>query len=234
MFLWHNWDVKTRKIVISVLLVGVAFVVGLFVYSLLSEDDWEKQKISSGELNANYPLSYSVSTDELDYSEKFTAAYELIKDLDVGDYLVVVDISEQREYVYKIEGDIKKASAIDLERVYRISTGADQVKQECTEEDEEEECEDGYKYVDRGMSQSVWQIRSKMEGPFGALYGPRVMMLNKKVSGGWTATNVALHGTDRPDLLGTPWSLGCVYHNNDDILELFEWLEIGDLVVAID
>ena len=42
---------------------------------------------------------------------------------------------------------------------------------------------------------------------------------------------IAIHGTDRPDLLGQPISHGCIRMSNDDVLRLYEQLEVGTPVV---
>ena len=59
-------------------------------------------------------------------------------------------------------------------------------------------------------------------------------MMDRYVGGQWTETSVALHGTNEPEKIGTPFTLGCVYHNNADIIALFDILEIGTYVVAIE
>jgi L,D-transpeptidase catalytic domain len=45
---------------------------------------------------------------------------------------------------------------------------------------------------------------------------------------------VYIHGTNREDLLGTPQSAGCVLMRNIEIVELYEQLRTGDLVMIVD
>jgi len=44
---------------------------------------------------------------------------------------------------------------------------------------------------------------------------------------------IYLHGTNREDLLGQPASHGCVRLGNADVIELFDMVSIGDLVVIL-
>jgi hypothetical protein len=160
------------------------------------------------------------------YSSKFDKARKRLQ-REISENLVVVDISEQKEYLFNKDGKLLS--------IYKVSTGSsDPVRTEvCVENDEgEEECED--EWDDRQMTPSVWKIRNKLSGEFAPLYGPRIMMLDKRVGETWMTTQVALHGTNQPDMLGVPSSLGCIYHKNVDIIELFEILEVGDYVVAVE
>lgn len=146
-------------------------------------------------------LTYQAKYDyAIDYLTSF------LGDVELSDYVVVVDISEQKEYVFDKLGSFISS--------YGVSTG-----QEGT---------------DREMTKSLWRVASKIGYEVAPLYGSRMMMLDRYVSGGWIETNVALHGTNEPDRIGTPFSLGCVYHNNADIIALFDILDIGTYVVAID
>ncbi|MEW5929294.1 MAG: L,D-transpeptidase [Gemmatimonadota bacterium] len=42
---------------------------------------------------------------------------------------------------------------------------------------------------------------------------------------------LAIHGTDRPDLLGEDVSHGCIRISNADVLRLYEELEVGAPVI---
>lgn len=42
---------------------------------------------------------------------------------------------------------------------------------------------------------------------------------------------IAIHGTDRPELLGDAISHGCVRMSNEDVLRLYEELEVGAPVI---
>lgn len=168
-----------------------------------------------------------VDTEEplvADDSEYYRAKYEkalalLGDDVEVSSYLTVVDISEQKEYVF-IQGG-------ELVHIYRISTGSGSVPYQ--DEDTEETVFD-----DRTMTESVWRVSLKRDWGLSAFYGPRLLMLDKRVDGNWISTNIALHGTNQPDSLGSPFTLGCVYHKNTDIIQLYDLLEEGDYVVAIE
>lgn len=150
-----------------------------------------------------------------------------------SDYLVIVDISEQREYVYTNDGS--------LYGVYIVSTGSSSVPVTMENTDVEAENNEGAEqegssisFEDRSWSKGVWRVRWKYDGDLSAIYGDRLLMLDRYNNGGWYSTNVALHGTNEPEKLGTPFSLGCVYHKNADIIQLYEILSVGDLVVALE
>ena len=42
---------------------------------------------------------------------------------------------------------------------------------------------------------------------------------------------IAIHGTDHPELLGDAISHGCIRMSNDDVLRLYEELEVGAPVI---
>lgn len=211
-------------IVLTFLLAGLVVTILYFVDNSLGWDVSKSWDVSAGDFSENRLV---FDENVLTYSQKFDKAIDLIGDIELTEYIVVVDISEQKEYIFTKDGTFIE--------VYKVSTGSSDMvpaegEPEC--DDEDEDCE--IEYVSKEMGPSVWIVRSKFDGPFSAFYGERVMMLNKRVGFSWVRTSVALHGTNRPDLLGTPWSLGCVYHENADIIELYELLEVGDFVVAIE
>lgn len=49
---------------------------------------------------------------------------------------------------------------------------------------------------------------------------------------GWTKKGFGMHGTDEPEKIGQPVSLGCVRFRNEDIAELFMLLPTGTNVVV--
>lgn len=57
-----------------------------------------------------------------------------------------------------------------------------------------------------------------MEGAFGA-------------AALYLADEIAIHGTDQPELLGAGTSHGCIRMSNDDVLRLYEELEVGAPVI---
>ncbi|MFH1546873.1 MAG: L,D-transpeptidase [bacterium] len=162
-------------------------------------------EVEIGEENSSEVIEIPLYRQKYDFAVEYILSF-LGGDIELSDYIVVVDISEQTEYIFDKEGDL-----IDT---YRISTG-----------------EDG---TDKAMGESLWRVESKIDYEVAPLYGPRMMMLGRYVNGEWITTTVALHGTEEPDRIGTPFTLGCVYHNNADIITLFDILSIGDYVVAIE
>jgi hypothetical protein len=47
----------------------------------------------------------------------------------------------------------------------------------------------------------------------------------------YLSNEIAIHGTDQPELLGEPVSHGCVRMTNDDVLRLYRELEVGTPVL---
>ncbi|HKB91567.1 MAG TPA: L,D-transpeptidase [Opitutaceae bacterium] len=45
---------------------------------------------------------------------------------------------------------------------------------------------------------------------------------------------VYIHGTNREDMIGEPWSAGCVLMRNLEIIELYEQVRVGDQVFISD
>ncbi len=211
------------------LLIILVIVGSYVIYRRFLGDHWSESRDFS--LNMGLTSVYAIEdTVRIGYKEKFLHAKQQL-DLELSQHLVVVDISEQKEYIFNKDGDIL--------HIYRISTGRSDLfpvevcdEVENDEGEEEEVCEQ--ELESRQMGPSVWKVASKAKGEFAPTYGPRIMMLHKRVNGNWVRTQVALHGTDQPNLLGMPTSLGCIYHENVDIIELFEILEVGDYVVAIE
>ena len=226
--MWHNQGMKWIITAISaVLVIVVAMIVAICALNPGWKGFTNDSTYGDGEFNG---------LDEYDglsvgYRQKYNEAVAML-DVngisELGDYLIVVDVSEQKEYVYTGEG-----SFID---VYKISTGTNSVfvgNHEESEEDSGEE-EEKSEYEDRTMGPSVWRVVSKRESGMAPLYGARLMMLDRFVGGNWIRTEVALHGTNTPEILGTPESLGCVYHDNVDIIALYDLIAIGTYVVAIE
>lgn len=230
---------KTKKSLWSKAPLWIAFVliIGTFVwvvYAFYFRSSWntiESEGASVVENNGEEDSDGTdISSEEEEvslesslYSEKFDAALVELGGMEVTDYLVVVDISEQKEYLFTNEGEF-----VDM---YRIATGATSVYAGT------EVNADGVSvpvYENRAMGVSVWRVSVKRDYNLEPLYGPRLMWLEKRVGNGWMETEVALHGTNTPEILGTPSSLGCIYHENADIIELYELLDVGTLVVAIE
>lgn len=119
---------------------------------------------------------------------------------------VIVDISEQVAYVY----NPKQRLFVD----FIVSTGGPEP----------------YKR----MTPAIWQIGKKIDKGLSPLYGPRLLFLSRLVNGTFIPTTIALHGTNTPEILGTPRSLGCVYFNNKDILKIYPWLSTGEYVLTVN
>ena len=45
-------------------------------------------------------------------------------------------------------------------------------------------------------------------------------------------TNKAFHGTNEPENIGQPTSMGCVYHFDQDIIDLYEYIPKDTLVIT--
>jgi len=61
-------------------------------------------------------------------------------------------------------------------------------------------------------------------------YGPYYLGLEKWENGDWVKTDIGLHGTNEPELIGQDASHGCVRHNNEVIARLANLLAIGTMV----
>ncbi|MBU1868050.1 CapA family protein [Patescibacteria group bacterium] len=97
----------------------------------------------------------------------------------------------------------------ELLKIYTISTGSGE----------------------NNMLESVWRIGEKKQD-LGGIYGPRLMFLEVWDSTSFKKTTRAFHGTNEPEKIGTNFGLGCVYHNNNDILELYDLLPRDSLVIT--
>lgn len=217
--LWHNAGMKGLMIITAVLL-GITAV--LFAALVLFAPQWDRSSPTDDGMVLSSIPSQEELPDEVSYVQKFDYALGKLDGIaEPSQYLVVVDISEQKEYVYSKDGE--------LLYLYKVSTGAAAVRVADSPDDPDTDPE----YQDRSMGESVWKVVSKRDSGLAALYGPRLMMMDRYVSGRWIETDVALHGTDEPENLGRPVSLGCVYHDNADIIQLYDLLPVGTLVVAI-
>lgn len=82
------------------------------------------------------------------------------------------------------------------------------------------------------MPEAVWRIGEKKDTELGVTYGPRLMFLEVWDRKEFKETTRALHGTNEPEKIGTNFGLGCVYHYNEDITELYDLLPQETLVVT--
>lgn len=150
--------------------------------------------------------------DEKVFEIKKSEAEFLISDKKVnvvfsGNYSIV-DISEQRNYVYKDDKPYK---------IYKISTGG--------------WLNTGY---DSKSYPNIWKITWRQDEGLTPLYGSCLLGLDVYKNGSWLKTDRAMHGTDTPGNLGLPMSLGCVYHSNKDIEDICSFMDIGDIMITID
>lgn len=225
---------KWRNILLTIGVLVLVGLIGLLWYVVAEAPEWDK--FSDGQYSdyGVYQMDTWEEPEVLSYTQKYAEALEMLDDAGVdltSDYLVVVDISEQREYIYE-----KGGTFVDM---YKVATGADSVYVPASTDSgsdvaELEEGQDQGAYQDRSMGPSIWRVVSRVESGLAPLYGARLMMLDRLYKGSWIKTNVALHGTDTPEILGTPESLGCVYHSNVDIIALYDLIAIGTYVVAIE
>ena len=158
----------------------------------------------------NTSLNYTTSQQyELLFNAKIKSKLEYAsKNFNVAKdkIKVIVDISEQTAYVYfKNDKTFKE---------FTISTGGPQKQRE--------------------MPEALWKITEKRDKGLTPLYGPRLLFLSRRLRNGqFIRTTIALHGTNTPQILGTPKSLGCVYFKNTDILKVYNTLQTGDIVLTI-
>jgi len=121
-------------------------------------------------------------------------------------FYVVVDVSENVEYVYKNGQLIMKSP---------VSTGS------------ASRYEIPY-YTPLGR----WKIISR-ESSSGE-YGPYFLRLARWQEGGYVRTDIGLHGTNEPQFLGRPASHGCIRHDNRVITQLYKLLPVGTVVETVE
>lgn len=82
-----------------------------------------------------------------------------------------------------------------------------------------------------------WFIRDIFQWDEASVYGPWVLALSaysdqiEKING--SDAVVAIHGTNRPDLLGQAVSLGCIRLHNDDVTRLAQTVPVGTPVEVV-
>lgn len=208
--------------------IGITVVLALFVvWFYFVRTPWDASTTGNYDINILEVGAGDSLPEGPGYYEKFMYAAQKLTGIGTArEYLVVIDVSEQREYVFSEEGDF-----VDI---YTVSTGSNQVyvaHREGTETGENGTGIPGYE--DHSMLESVWKVVSKKKDALSPIYGPRLIMLDRWTGKQWISTEVGLHGTNDEEILGTPVSLGCVYHRNADIIELYDLISIGTFVVAI-
>jgi hypothetical protein len=130
--------------------------------------------------------------------------------LNITEYLCVVVISEQCNYIFQHGRLLGK---------YLISTGSHDRWGD-----------------DRSMKEGVWRLGKKFEKELPQMYGPRLIYLEayNPAYDKFFETEKAFHGTDEPQNLGKPTSQGCIYHSNEDIIKLYDLLPDKTLVLTVE
>ena len=133
-----------------------------------------------------------------------------------SEYIFIIDIKKQKNYLYF------KDTLIDT---FIISTGS----------------KNRYK-GNREMPEGLWRLTKKMNQKEinnvfkerAAIYGPRLISLEKysEKKQAFVKTNRAFHGTNEPENIGSPTSMGCVYHYNEDIIYLYDFIPENTLVIS--
>ena len=133
-----------------------------------------------------------------------------------SDYLFIIDIQNQKNYLYF------KDTLIDS---FDISTGS----------------KNRYK-GNREMPEGIWRLTEKISDKEikrrfenrAEIYGPRLISLEKfnDTKNNFIKTNRAFHGTNEPQNIGKPTSMGCVYHYNSDIKFLYSFIPKNTLVIS--
>ena len=125
------------------------------------------------------------------------------------DYVFVVEIETQTNYLFY------KRALIDQ---FSVSTGS----------------KTRYK-GNREMKEGVWRLGLRMEKDLAPIYGARLIYLEKynPRTNQFFKTNKAFHGTNEPYNIGKPTSMGCVYHYDEDIIDLYNFIPTKTLVITI-
>ncbi|MBU1110697.1 CapA family protein [Patescibacteria group bacterium] len=82
------------------------------------------------------------------------------------------------------------------------------------------------------MPEGIWRVGEIRDSGLGGIYGPRLLFLEVWDKNQFIETTRAFHGTNEPEKIGTNFGLGCVYHYNEDILEIYDLLPPETLVVT--
>ena len=140
----------------------------------------------------------------------FSHIFEQIpKSIEKTDYIFIVEINTQTNFLFY------KKTLIDQ---FPISTGS----------------KTRYK-GNREMKEGLWRLSLKMDKNLAPIYGVRLIYLdkynvNKKK---FYRTNKAFHGTNEPQNIGKPTSMGCVYHFDEDILDIYSFIPKHTLVITV-
>lgn len=120
-------------------------------------------------------------------------------------FRVVVDVSDNREYIYR---------SGRLLELYSVSTGS------------------ATRYeVPYYTPLGTWKVISKERSS--GVYGPYFLRLAYWNGHEFVPTSIGLHGTNEPALIGAPASHGCIRHTNKVITRLASLLPLGTIVQTV-
>jgi lipoprotein-anchoring transpeptidase ErfK/SrfK len=81
---------------------------------------------------------------------------------------------------------------------------------------------------------AYWRIDAKYYTDPTSVYGPRKMRMFRQSGGSYVYTAYAVHGTNNEASIGTRASHGCIRLYNRDVIELFDMVPLGTMVVTRD
>src|SRR3989339_900641 len=122
-------------------------------------------------------------------------------------YYVLVNVSKNWEKIF-LDGKILEENPISSGSPSRFGFGA-------------------------GTPLGKFRIASKIATNPQGEYGPYYLGLEKWENGVWVKTDIGLHGTNEPGLLGQDASHGCIRHNNETISRLANLLSTGTMVETV-
>ena len=131
------------------------------------------------------------------------------KELNHTDYMFIVAIDTQTNYLFY------KNTLINT---FKVSTGS----------------KTRYK-GNREMKEAVWRLGQRIENGLKPIYGARLIYMEKYRTDkkAFVKTNKAFHGTDEPYNIGQPTSMGCVYHYDEDIVDIYSFIPNHSLIVSV-
>lgn len=126
----------------------------------------------------------------------------------VSGYFVLVNVSQNKEEVY-LDGHLLEENLVSTGAPSRFGPGA-------------------------GTPLGRWRIAKKVTTNPSGEYGPFYLALEKETKSGFVLTDIGMHGTNEPGLIGQDASHGCIRHDNDTIRKLADILPIGTIVETVD
>lgn len=131
------------------------------------------------------------------------------KELSHTDYMFIVEIDTQTNYLFY------KNTLINT---FKVSTGS----------------KSRYK-GNREMKEAVWRLGQRIGSGLKPIYGARLIYMEKyrEDKKTFVKTNKAFHGTNEPFNIGKPTSMGCVYHFDETIIDLYSYIPNHSLIVTV-